>query len=1063
MDSPRIIIADDDHFYNVKARDALQGAGFQVEPFDNGLEAYRRLRTGPSDLLIISETVPQVNVLEVCRRVKNAGPIPIILLSQRLPAELIDDLPQIDNYVDYFLVKPYSTEELTGRVRELLRSRDHRLAAPPPRRGDPKSGGERLPPKDLSSEKTVLFQKEMEAKALVIARLEARIKELERRLKEIPDDPSSGGTTKKKLEEMRLEMAAKDLRLAEMEVKLEELLRLKTDFDEKAQDIIEEKTRAEKELGKKCNELSKEKEALSTEVELLKAEIERVVVDKEKVEEKLQSSSQEWESEREKLYGELTSGQQRVSKLEEELGWLARVKDEDLSDLREDSQKELAAREASIEELKAAAARSEPAHEFKEGKDLQDRIGGLEEELERYRKEAREAAAALESASGEVESLQGRIQDLERGKDHSKEELESLYRRLDEERESRRAEEEEKERLEAQLAKAEAGLEERKEKERSLRLRAEEDKEELETRLAEVEAGLREMVEQEKTQRLKTEEEKDELAARLAEAEAGLKENGDQEFTLRLKIEEEKEALVKRLAEVETGLKETDQKEKDLRLRAGKEKEELETRLAEVEAGLRETAEQEKTLRLKIEEEKEELAERFSQLETELKEIAEKEKDHQRRFEEEKGRAEDYRIRIEELESLMGDREEALEGSRDEAASLKESLEGMERSLAAEKAAKKAVEDEYQLQLLSEKEEKRDLEDRLKQMTKRLDELDTTEEEKFDQLRDKLIGAVKLAQEEIIERSRAEADLAARLESQEREKEEQLRRMEGELTRAHEREKRLEELLDRSMNRPLGFSSNLPARISSDLLGGGSRSRVWIFVGLTLGALLLLGALTLSLFGGKIREPERADKRTAEAPSPGIREGSLRGIYPGGGDLDADQGKAGEIWQKWTRWSASGGVILQATMRSPEEMNASLEAEAAAGKWSPSELSMEQRRRLNLFDFDSNFYFYIYVKNLEAGYPSYADNLQRHLYLRDDAGNEVVGSLPEDMAGGKIIYSHSPGPLAKENREMLYQVAAWIVFPRNSLKPEPRFLQLIAYDIGATSRRVLTWEIAGQN
>jgi hypothetical protein len=152
-------------------------------------------------------------------------------------------------------------------------------------------------------------------------------------------------------------------------------------------------------------------------------------------------------------------------------------------------------------------------------------------------------------------------------------------------------------------------------------------------------------------------------------------------------------------------------------------------------------------------------------------------------------------------------------------------------------------------------------------------------------------------------------------------------------------------------------------------------------------------------------------------------------------------------------------VLLQATLRSPDEIAAAVAAEKTSQGWSEKEAESELRRLLEPYRFDEHIYFYLYLKNLEPGYPSYIDGIYSQLSLRDDKGNEAPAFLPPDLEKYRRVYSFNSGDLAKSREGLIYEVTVPVAFSRSDLAGRPSYIQLLAYNIGSSSRRVLTWEM----
>jgi two-component system, OmpR family, response regulator MprA len=116
----RVLVVDDEP----AVRDALERAlgleGYEVELADNGLDALRLLAGAPPDLVVLDVRMPEVDGLEVSRRIRRTGDrTPILMLTAR--DEVSDRVAGLDAGADDYVVKPFALEELLARIRALLR------------------------------------------------------------------------------------------------------------------------------------------------------------------------------------------------------------------------------------------------------------------------------------------------------------------------------------------------------------------------------------------------------------------------------------------------------------------------------------------------------------------------------------------------------------------------------------------------------------------------------------------------------------------------------------------------------------------------------------------------------------------------------------------------------------------------------------------------------------------------------------------------------------------------------------------------------------------------------
>jgi two-component system response regulator MprA len=118
----RILVVDDDAAVRESLRRALRLEGYDVELAADGAEALERLEDNGDDpdLVVLDVLMPNVDGLEVCRRVRRTGHrVPVLMLTAR--DEVADRVAGLDAGADDYVVKPFALEELLARVRALLR------------------------------------------------------------------------------------------------------------------------------------------------------------------------------------------------------------------------------------------------------------------------------------------------------------------------------------------------------------------------------------------------------------------------------------------------------------------------------------------------------------------------------------------------------------------------------------------------------------------------------------------------------------------------------------------------------------------------------------------------------------------------------------------------------------------------------------------------------------------------------------------------------------------------------------------------------------------------------
>ena len=100
---------------------ALEGDGHRVETAASGPEALDRWRRNHADLILLDVMLPGADGLEVCRAVRRADQVPIILLTAR--SDPIDIVVGLESGADDYVTKPFETGVLLARIRAVLRRR----------------------------------------------------------------------------------------------------------------------------------------------------------------------------------------------------------------------------------------------------------------------------------------------------------------------------------------------------------------------------------------------------------------------------------------------------------------------------------------------------------------------------------------------------------------------------------------------------------------------------------------------------------------------------------------------------------------------------------------------------------------------------------------------------------------------------------------------------------------------------------------------------------------------------------------------------------------------------
>jgi two-component system, OmpR family, response regulator MprA len=116
----RILIVDDDRALRDALRRALVLGGYDTVPADNGEAALLEVASSAPDAVVLDIGLPDIDGLEVCRRLRAAGNrVPVLMLTAR--DAVSDRIDGLDAGADDYLVKPFDVGELKARLRALLR------------------------------------------------------------------------------------------------------------------------------------------------------------------------------------------------------------------------------------------------------------------------------------------------------------------------------------------------------------------------------------------------------------------------------------------------------------------------------------------------------------------------------------------------------------------------------------------------------------------------------------------------------------------------------------------------------------------------------------------------------------------------------------------------------------------------------------------------------------------------------------------------------------------------------------------------------------------------------
>jgi two-component system OmpR family response regulator len=120
---PNVLVVDDDPHIRQLLVFALEKAGLSAREAEDGEAALAQVGASAPDLVILDINMPKLDGLEVCRRIRAQGELPILFLSSR--DDEIDRVLGIELGGDDYVVKPFSPREVVARVQAILRRARH--------------------------------------------------------------------------------------------------------------------------------------------------------------------------------------------------------------------------------------------------------------------------------------------------------------------------------------------------------------------------------------------------------------------------------------------------------------------------------------------------------------------------------------------------------------------------------------------------------------------------------------------------------------------------------------------------------------------------------------------------------------------------------------------------------------------------------------------------------------------------------------------------------------------------------------------------------------------------
>lgn len=119
MQDLHALVVEDDPDISSALVETLEGAGFRVTSARDGRQAVEVAAGDPPDLVTLDLTLPHMDGIEVCRRIRESSDCYIVIVSAR--SDEVDKLIGLEVGADDFVLKPFSPRELRARVAALFR------------------------------------------------------------------------------------------------------------------------------------------------------------------------------------------------------------------------------------------------------------------------------------------------------------------------------------------------------------------------------------------------------------------------------------------------------------------------------------------------------------------------------------------------------------------------------------------------------------------------------------------------------------------------------------------------------------------------------------------------------------------------------------------------------------------------------------------------------------------------------------------------------------------------------------------------------------------------------
>ncbi|MDP2892470.1 MAG: response regulator transcription factor [Bacillota bacterium] len=128
MDGAKILIVEDDKNISTIVKMYLEKEGYSVSSAYDGESGIRQFEREGCDLAVLDIMLPKMSGYEVCRRIREKGGVPVIMLTAR--GDTADKVAGLEIGADDYIVKPFEMKELLARIKAVLRRSSPQEAKP---------------------------------------------------------------------------------------------------------------------------------------------------------------------------------------------------------------------------------------------------------------------------------------------------------------------------------------------------------------------------------------------------------------------------------------------------------------------------------------------------------------------------------------------------------------------------------------------------------------------------------------------------------------------------------------------------------------------------------------------------------------------------------------------------------------------------------------------------------------------------------------------------------------------------------------------------------------------